>query len=35
MTQKMGEKARGDVEDLYEINKCAEKFMKALMMVQK
>jgi glycosyltransferase involved in cell wall biosynthesis len=32
---KMGAKARGDVEDLYEINKCAEKYAKTLAFVQK
>jgi glycosyltransferase involved in cell wall biosynthesis len=31
----MGEKARGDAEELYEINKCVEKFIKALAAVQK
>lgn len=32
---KMGAKARGDVEDLYEINKCTDKFIKALEFIQK
>lgn len=32
---KMGGKARGDVEDLYELNKCADKYAKALAFVQK
>ena len=32
---KMGAKARGDVEDLYEINQCADKYAKALAFVQK
>lgn len=31
---RMGAKARGDVEDLYEINMCAEKYGKALSFVQ-
>ena len=33
MARKMGEAARRDVEDLYEINKCADKFVKALKIV--
>ncbi len=31
----IGEKARGDVEELYEINKCTDKFIKALEFIQK
>lgn len=35
LIEKMGTKARGDVEDLYEINKCTDKFIKALEFIQK
>ena len=35
LAQKMGAKARGDVEDLYEINKCTDKFIKALEFLQR
>ena len=35
LIEKMGAKARGDVEDLYEINQCTDKFIKALEFIQR